>query len=290
MAEVRGADGSDSPLPGSQFCLRYGHRDVVLGPGKYLIGRSSSCNVVLDAPLVSRRHAVLDVDANRAAIADLGSRNGVFVNGVRVCGTRVLHDGDTISLGAETLDVTIGRVALSRSPARAERKEETLTGMKAVVVEDVEEHEDQGRTTLVSDDLQLIGAVAERALQAGHAADAENMLRAHLDGLLLDAGRERRSSPAARVRAFAFALKLAEATGKASWFDYAVDLLRAERTVCTEHQLDQLRVTMHRVKGVDPRRIARYAVALRAASPTMESLRTAQQVDELGAAAARLQR
>jgi pSer/pThr/pTyr-binding forkhead associated (FHA) protein len=287
MAEVRGADGSDSPLPGSQFCLRYGHRDVLLGPGKYLIGRSSSCNVVLDAPLVSRRHAVLDVDANRAAIADLGSRNGVFVNGVRVCGTRVLHDGDSISLGAETLDVSIGRVALSRSPARAERKEETLTGMKAVVVE---EPEHEGRTTMVSDDLELIGAVAERALQAGHVVDAENMLRVHLDGLLLDAGRERRSSPAARVRAFAFALKLAEATGKASWFDYAVDLLRAERTVCTERQLDQLRVTMHRVKGVDPRRLARYAAALRAASSTMESLRTAQQVDELAAAAARLQR
>jgi pSer/pThr/pTyr-binding forkhead associated (FHA) protein len=290
MAGESGAEGSDSPLPGFQFCLRYGHRDVLLGPGKYLIGRSSSCNVVLDAPLVSRRHAVVDVDANRAAIADLGSRNGVFVNGVRVRGTRVLRDGDTISLGAETLDVTIGRVALSGRPTRADRREDTPTGMKAVVVEEVEEHEDQGRTTLVSDDLELIGAVAERALQAGHVADAENMLRAHLDGLLLDAGRERRSSPAARARAFGFGLRLAEATGKGSWFDYAVDLLRAERVICSERQVDQLRVTMHRVKGVDPRRLVQYAAALRSTSPTMESLRAAQQIDELAAAAARLQR
>jgi pSer/pThr/pTyr-binding forkhead associated (FHA) protein len=287
MAEVRGADGSDSRRPGFQFCLRYGHRDVLLGPGKYLIGRSSSCNVVLDAPLVSRRHAVLDVDVDRAAIADLSSRNGVFVNGVRVRGTRVLHDGDTISLGAETLDVNIGTVALSGRPTRTDRREDTVTGMKAVVVE---EPEDEGRTTLVSDDLELVGAVAERALQAGHVADAENMLRAHLDNLLLDAGRERRSSPAARARALAFALRLAEATGKGSWFDYAVDLLRAERIICTERQLDQLRVTMHRVKGADARRLAQYAAALRSTSPTMESLRAAQQIDELAAAAARLQR
>src|SRR5512135_752494 len=107
MAGVHGADGYNSPLPGSGVCLRYGHRDVLLGPGKYLIGRSSSCNVVLDAPLVSRRHAVLEVEVDRVAVADLGSRNGVFVNGVRVLGTRVLRDGDTISLGAETLDVKI---------------------------------------------------------------------------------------------------------------------------------------------------------------------------------------
>ena len=270
--------------------MRYGRRDVLLGPGKYLIGRSSSCNVVLDAPLVSRRHAVLEVDVDRAAIADLGSRNGVFVNGVRVLGTRVLRDGDTISLGAETLDVKIGRVALTARPVRAAHKEDTLTGMKAVAVTLDEPPEDEGRTTLVTDDLELIGAVAERALQAGHVADAENMLRAHLDGLLQDAGRERRSSPAARARALVFALRLAEATGKGSWFDYAVDLLRAERIVCTDRQLDQLRITMHRVKGADPRRLARYAAALRAASPTMESLRVAQQIDELAVAAARIQR
>jgi pSer/pThr/pTyr-binding forkhead associated (FHA) protein len=287
MAGERGAEGSDSPLPGLKFCLRYGHRDVLLGPGKYLIGRSSSCNVVLDAPLVSRRHAVVDVDANRAAVADLGSRNGVFVNGVRVRGTRVLRDGDTISLGAETLDVTIGRVALSGRPTRDDHREDTQTGMRAVVVEEPEE---EGRTTMVSDDLELIGAVAERALQAGHVADAENMLRAHLDGLLSDAGRERRSSPAARARALVFALRLAEASGKGSWFDFAIDLMRAERVICTERQLDQLRVTMHRVKGVDPRRLVQYAAALRSASPTMESLRAAQQIDELAAAAARLQR
>ncbi len=291
MAGPRGADGSDSPLPGLQFCLRYRHREVLLGPGKYLVGRSSSCNVMLDAPLVSRRHAAVEVGEERASIVDLGSLNGVFVNGVRVRGSRPLRDGDTISLGAETLEVKIGRVALTGRPARPERKEETLTGqIRRVLPPDAAEPEDEGRPTLVSDDLELIGAVAERALQAGHVVDAENMLRAHLEGLLLDAGRDRRAPPAARVRAFGFALRLAQATGKGSWFDYAVDLLRVERTICTDRQLDELRVTMHRVRGVNAKHLTQYAMSLRSGNPTMESLRAAQQIDELAAAAARLGR
>jgi pSer/pThr/pTyr-binding forkhead associated (FHA) protein len=288
MAGVGSRDKGDSPEPGFQFCLRCGPREVVLGPGKYVIGRNAACNVILDAPLVSRKHAVVDVAADRASIADVGSLNGVFVNGVRVRGSRSLRDGDKVSIGAETLDVTIGRVALSRRPTRADRKEDTLSGQRRLT--SPEEPEIEDRPTLVSDDLDLIGGVAERALQAGHVAEAENMLRVHLDGLLLDAGRDRRSSPAARARAFGFALRLAEATGKGTWFDYAVDLLRVERAICTDLQLDQLRVTMHRVKNVDPRRLAQYATALRSTNPTMESLRTAQQIDELGAAAARMQR
>lgn len=53
---------------------------------RYLIGRSSDCDVLLDDPFVSERHAELTVatEGGGYIVEDLGSRNGVFLNGVRV--------------------------------------------------------------------------------------------------------------------------------------------------------------------------------------------------------------
>ncbi len=54
------------------------------GEGSYKIGRSSECDIQLRSPQVSKQHALLVVKGNKAAIVDLGSSNGVFVNGILV--------------------------------------------------------------------------------------------------------------------------------------------------------------------------------------------------------------
>ena len=62
------------------------------------IGRLPECAVTLDDPAVSRRHARL-VEADGALhIEDLGSTNGVKLNGERVS-RAPLHDGDRIDIG-----------------------------------------------------------------------------------------------------------------------------------------------------------------------------------------------
>ena len=53
----------------------------------------------IDAPGVSRRHARIVVDENRAVLEDLGSKNGTFVGDARLEGPRILKDGDTFRLG-----------------------------------------------------------------------------------------------------------------------------------------------------------------------------------------------
>jgi transcriptional regulator with GAF, ATPase, and Fis domain len=61
-----------------------GARAVVLEPGcTYVLGRAPDCDVVVDDPSVSRRHARIAV-ADRAMIEDLGSRNGTRVGGQRL--------------------------------------------------------------------------------------------------------------------------------------------------------------------------------------------------------------
>jgi hypothetical protein len=47
-------------------------------------GRDAQCAVCFDDPLVSRRHAQVSVHAGAWHITDLGSRNGTFVDGLRV--------------------------------------------------------------------------------------------------------------------------------------------------------------------------------------------------------------
>lgn len=49
-----------------------------------LVGRSRSCDLKLETPGVSRRHALLQRTARRWYITDLDSTNGTFVNGVQI--------------------------------------------------------------------------------------------------------------------------------------------------------------------------------------------------------------
>ena len=66
------------------------------------IGRSRECGIVLDDPNVSRRHAELRPEGARWAVADLGSTNGITVNGSRV-ERALLEPGDEIALGRSRL-------------------------------------------------------------------------------------------------------------------------------------------------------------------------------------------
>jgi hypothetical protein len=66
-----------------------------LKEGSYKIGRSSACDIQLKSPQVSKNHALLVIKDNRAAIIDLGSSNGVFVNGILVRKQRI-QSGDEV--------------------------------------------------------------------------------------------------------------------------------------------------------------------------------------------------
>jgi FHA domain-containing protein len=67
-----------------------------------VIGRSRDCDVQLADANVSRRHAELRQEGASYWIVDLGSTNGLEVNGKRVKRAK-LHSGDTITLGSTEL-------------------------------------------------------------------------------------------------------------------------------------------------------------------------------------------
>ncbi len=72
-----------------------------IGAAVVTIGRHDQCDIQVQDRWMSRRHARLVWSGSGYLIEDLGSTNGVFVNGERVAGSRVLKSGDILRLGEE---------------------------------------------------------------------------------------------------------------------------------------------------------------------------------------------
>lgn len=97
---IRGpVEEAQGTRPTRALVLAEGRRHAV-GPAGATIGRSRDCDIVLADANVSRRHAeLLPGAAGTWTIADLGSTNGVLVNGRRIAGAEPLDAGDRIALG-----------------------------------------------------------------------------------------------------------------------------------------------------------------------------------------------
>jgi len=63
-----------------------------------VIGRGQSADLILHEATISRSHALLNYDEDCFYVQDLGSTNGVLVNGVRATRTR-LSEGDELRMG-----------------------------------------------------------------------------------------------------------------------------------------------------------------------------------------------
>jgi len=257
--------------------LRYKTRAIRVYPGEYLIGRSRGCHIIIDDDLVSRRHACLVLEEpSKLLLRDLGSRNGVFVNGKRISdASRGLADGDIFTIGSEELHVFIEKLELGGTRAPADSLEDTSRMVLKPSVVTVPER------TETTNDLDLIGAVADRALVAGHPKDAEKLLEMHLRSVLIDAQSIGKSTARVRGKAFEYGLRLAEATAKGEWFDYAIDLLCSEKSVCTQEQYAKLQKAAKAVPCVDTRRLKRYSAILRADAPTMAGIKMATLIDSI---------
>jgi pSer/pThr/pTyr-binding forkhead associated (FHA) protein len=74
-----------------------GQRVVVLQGEQMVIGRDPEAQVCLSSARASRQHAFLRTHGNDCMLFDNDSRNGVYLNGVKVH-SAVLRDGDVIQV------------------------------------------------------------------------------------------------------------------------------------------------------------------------------------------------
>jgi len=87
----------------ARYRLRFLLHEMDLHPGELVIGRSATCGLTIDDPLVSRSHARILVGEDGCAIEDAGSRNGIRVNGRTISGRTKLEDGARFRVGTQEL-------------------------------------------------------------------------------------------------------------------------------------------------------------------------------------------
>ncbi len=268
--------------------LRYLAHDLEVPEGQFAIGRSSDCQLSLDDALVSRRHAVLVVRGDTVEVEDLGSRNGVLVNGVRVERPTRLVDGDVLTVGQQQLTIAGARAGPAQPSAK---RRPSSPGMKRVTadtlvtIEDVSRDEEDGDAGTTDDEtrfhlappyrsdqpdkrvhaLSLIGSVADKAMALGHPEEAERLLRRPLESLL---ERVRHNPDAAELRSGAvvarageLAVRLAEGTESSRWVHYLFELYGARGEPLPQTVVDPLYEIVRKVR-IDLRLLRDYVEAL----------------------------
>jgi two-component system cell cycle response regulator len=130
--------GYRAPAVGGGACLVVLHAPsrrllgvrLTLGAGEAVLGREPTCDLVLEADDVSRRHARVRAADGGHVLEDLGSTNGSFVAGARV-DARALEAGDLVRLGSVVMKYLAGDdlEALCHAELRRLAEEDALTGL-----------------------------------------------------------------------------------------------------------------------------------------------------------------
>ena len=93
---------------GNPEVVAAGETGLLVPPGGGTIGRSRDCEVVLDDAGISRRHAEIRPGPEGWTVEDLGSTNGVLVNGRSTRGAHLLDPGDRVELGSTVMIFELG--------------------------------------------------------------------------------------------------------------------------------------------------------------------------------------
>ncbi|HEY3818681.1 MAG TPA: FHA domain-containing protein [Polyangiaceae bacterium] len=224
----------------ARYRLRFLLQEFDLPRGITVIGRSLDCNLTIEDPLVSRQHASIIVDDEGGSVEDMGSRNGVRVNGLQVRGATPLRDGDRVRIGTQDFvfcrvdplgkahSKTTGvlrlcakcrlpypreMVACPNCEATEQTDEETLSGSF-------------GSENQTAWSVQLLVEALERALTLGRLSDAERIARratAQVEELVV-AGGAIDTKALAALAAQAVATTLA--TNDPTWVLWAIDIYR----------------------------------------------------------------
>lgn len=253
-----------------RYRLRYLQHDLELNEGTFAVGRNASCQLSLDDPLVSRRHAIFEVSGSSVTVEDLNSRNGVIVNGIRIESRVPIQVGDRVLIGSQELTLLAGRqegMAGAQSQGVGKMtlpKMRVNTPSSGVPRLDVPiESDPEPSMVRRADQFKLLSGVAEKALAMGKAGEAERLLASALADVIESTRAGRPLPPTLVDQAAKFSAKLATATGKGGWADYVVELYQAQKRPCPAHVIDELYNAMRKVTAVDLNRLRAYVAMLR---------------------------
>jgi pSer/pThr/pTyr-binding forkhead associated (FHA) protein len=243
----------------------------LLREGILVVGRSTSCDIVVENPRVSRQHARLIVTSDGLAVSDLGSRAGVFVNGVRIAGVKPLCTGDLVAFAEVDFQISSDDAVV---PANEDPDRTTLLDMEPLDVEpldveplDVEPPSSRPRPidrTPKTGQLDMLSTLVDKAIATERIDDISHVVTERLSQIAeaCEAGRQVEDS--AIVLACRLAVKLAVATDDGRWINAVIRIYRAQVDIMPVGLIDSLYGVMRHTRDVDWRLFAEYVDILEA--------------------------
>jgi hypothetical protein len=214
----------------------------------------------LDDPLTSRRHAMVEFDGSTVVVQDLGSVNGVVVNGRRIKGPQELKNGDEIKLGGQLLQLYVGPKQTDVS-VRLKQGAQTLTAAESAAL--LKQETEDATVVRDGEALETLVMVAEKMLVVGRGVDAERVLQVALRDVQERAARGVSVERATLEAAASVSVRLAEVTHKGIWISYVFTLYNSAQLVLPALVIDRLYSVVRVVDQVDMAPVRAYLARLR---------------------------
>lgn len=270
----------------ARFRLRYRSTDLEMPLGDFVVGRSSTCNLALDDGLVSRRHALLKVTKEALTVEDLGSRNGVSVNGEVIEGRKKLKHLDRITIGNQEMVVLekVGHTSAQtvqfercwacgalcepqaknclQCGAQIRQERQTLAGEQVTIKSfpDFGSGEDESTQTTTS--FSLLAPIADKALALGRYEEASRLLGPSLDRLKQKAEGDHDDKMV--DRSIQLALRVSEGpTAAARWIPWVFEMHTILNKPMKSDVVDRLHELVRRARFSNPKPLRKYLDVLR---------------------------
>jgi hypothetical protein len=227
------------PLSMCGYWLRWADQSIEVDLA-IVVGRGDDCAIVIDDPLVSRRHATVVQSESELWVTDLSSRNGVHVNGARIEERRRLTHGDIVRIGTQEMHVVSDEPPLRDATSEAPEP------------------------TRRFDVLGVVGQLAEKALALGRVDEAERLLAGPFEQLEREALLGLAPSEEMLSKATELAVRLLEGTRRGFWLDWLVQVYGALRKPWPASVVDTLYQVARGSVGHDRQRLRGYCELLRA--------------------------
>jgi pSer/pThr/pTyr-binding forkhead associated (FHA) protein len=131
---------------------------VPIKKDRFVIGRGKDCTLRAGSEAISRNHCELLVTESGVTVRDMGSRNGTYVNDVKIDGVHPLSQGDTLRIGPlEFRYEAEGELKQAKAP-KVQSVGEAVARTAAKAVKEPQSMEDDISDWLISSDVPTGGA------------------------------------------------------------------------------------------------------------------------------------
>lgn len=114
------------------------HRTYDVHPDS-VIGRAPQCEIQLLSRAVSRRHARVEFgDGGQVIVSDLGTKNGIKLNGQKVVGAAAIAEGDLVVVGDVSMTFRAGSSGTPESMAGIDLRGRDVTNEDVVAAQEPE--------------------------------------------------------------------------------------------------------------------------------------------------------